>query len=142
MAKSKWPDVQEKLNNGLVEAWARDGLTDEQIAGNLGIAVSTLYAYKAEHEEFSEALKKGKAVVDFEVENALLKRALGYEYEEITYEDGKPIKKVTKQVAPDVTAAIFWLKNRKPAQWRDKREVEQNGGMVIKFLGDVGDYAD
>lgn len=120
MAKSKWPDVQDKLQSGLVEAWARDGLTDEQIAHNLGIAVSTLYVYKAEHEEFSEALKRGKEVVDYEVENALLKRALGYSYEEITYEAGKLVKTVTKQVAPDVTAQIYWLKNRKPDKWRDK----------------------
>ena len=120
MAKSKWPDVQEKLQSGLVEAWARDGLTDEQIAYNLGIAVSTFYVYKEQHEEFSEALKRGKEVVDYEVENALLKRALGYGYEEITYEEGKPVKKVTKQVAPDVTAQIYWLKNRKPDKWRDK----------------------
>ena len=82
MAKSKWPDVQDKLQSGLVEAWARDGLTDEQIAYNLGIAVSTLYVYKEQHEEFSEALKRGKEVVDYEVENALLKLALGYGYEE------------------------------------------------------------
>lgn len=141
MAKSKWPDVQDKLQSGLVEAWARDGLTDEQIAHNLGIAVSTLYAYKAEHEEFSEALKRGKEVVDYEVENALLKRALGYSYEERTYEGGLLTKTVTKQVAPDVTAQIFWLKNRKPVEWRDKHGVEHDGDLVIKFSGELDDYA-
>lgn len=142
MAKSKWPDVQDKLQSGLVEAWARDGLTDEQIAHNLGIAVSTLYAYKAEHGEFSEALKRGKEVVDYEVENALLKRALGYSYEERTYEGGLLTKTVTKQVAPDVTAQIFWLKNRKPVEWRDKHEVEHDGDLVIKFSGELDDYAE
>ena len=53
------------------------------------------------------------------MENALLKRALGYEYDEITYENGEEVKRVTKQVAPDITAQIFWLKNRKPQQRRD-----------------------
>lgn len=127
MAKSKYPEVLEKIENGLVEGWARDGLTDEQIAYNLGISINTFYRYKAEHNEFCEALKKGKEVIDYQVENALLKRALGYTYDEITYEDEKPVKKVVKQVAPDVTAQIFWLKNRKPVEWRDKRAIEHSG---------------
>ena len=66
-----------------IEGWARDGLTDEQIAHNMGISPSTLYEWKKKYPEISEALKKGKEVVDREVENALLKRALGYEYEEV-----------------------------------------------------------
>lgn len=107
----------------LLEGWARDGLTDEQIAKNIGIATSTFYEWKKKELEFSEALKKGKEVIDFEVENALLKRALGYEYEEETYENGILTKKVKKQVAPDTTAQIFWLKNRKKEQWREKVEV-------------------
>lgn len=158
MAKSKWPDVQDKLQSGLVEAWARDGLTDEQIAHNLGIAVSTLYAYKAEHEEFSEALKKGKDVIDVEVENALFKKALGYNAEIrktfkvriVDYdENGKKVREYEElktgidevHIPADTTAQIFWLKNRKPAEWRDKREVEHDGDLVIKFAGDVDDYA-
>lgn len=113
-----------------IEGWARDGLTDEQIAGNIGIRAGTLYDWKNRFPEFSEALKKGKEVVDRQVENALLKRALGYEYTETTREavqDPKSgevkmqvTKKVTKQVVPDTTAQIFWLKNRKPDNWRDK----------------------
>ena len=70
----------------LIEAWARDGLTDEQIASNMGIATSTLYNWKNEHLEILESLKKGKEVVDIQVENALLKRALGYTYKETTSE--------------------------------------------------------
>ncbi|MEY8536809.1 transposase, partial [Blautia pseudococcoides] len=70
----------------MLEGWARDGLIDEQIAENMGIVPSTLYRWKNEHEEISEALKKGKEVVDRQVENALLKRALGYSYEEVTKE--------------------------------------------------------
>lgn len=118
MAKSKWEQVKEKLI--LVEGWARDGLTDEQIANNLGISTQTFYTYQKQHLEFFEALKKGKEVIDYEVENALLKRALGYKYDEITYEYGKETKRVTKQVAPDTTAQIYWLKNRRPSKWKDK----------------------
>ena len=143
MAKSKWNDVKEKLN--LVECWARDGLTDKQIATNLNISEDTFYEYKKKYPEFSEFLKRGKEVVDYEVENSLLKRALGYEYEEKTYETvyddhqgayiEKLTKRVTKQVAPDTTAQIFWLKNRKPKVWRDKQEIEHSGNINNPFAG-------
>jgi len=237
-----------------VAAWARDGLIDEQIAKNLGVAVSTFATYKNKFPELSEALKKGKDVVDIEVENALLKRALGYSYEEVTIErivdtgqkkrhggeseltqeewefaqkyfngrccycgeltsdltkdhvkplknDGtmtfdnvvpscrscnsskkdkemmswyqstdfydkhrmqkiheyldfviqlggtlrqsKPddqlvvTKRVVKHQVPDTTAQIFWLKNRKPNEWRDKQQTELTGkdGGAIEIQG-------
>lgn len=120
-----------------LEAWARDGLTDEQIAGNAGIAVSTLYEWKKTYAEISEALKKGKEVVDIQVENALLKRALGYSYSETKVEDspdGRKVTKTVKEVLPDTTAQIFWLKNRRPDLWRDKQDIEhsgQIGGVTI-----------
>lgn len=116
----------------IIKGWARDGLTDAQICKNLGIAVGTLYEWKKKYPEIAEALKKGKEIVDREVENALLKRALGYNYVEITQERktltnefGEPYtdivetKRVTKHVIPDVTAQIIWLKHRKPQQWQD-----------------------
>ena len=115
----------------LLEGCARDGLTDEQIAKNIGIATSTFYEWKKKELEFSEALKKGKEVIDFEVENALLKRALGYEYEEETYENGILTKKVKKHVAPDTTAQIFWLKNRKPNNWKDRVETDEDKEAVV-----------
>ena len=138
MAKGKFHDWL--TNEGLlkIEAWARNGLTDEQIAHNIGIRKSTLYEWKKRFSAFSEALKKGKEVVDIQVENALLKRALGYSYTEITKErvidydpkTGEVIgshmeitKEVTKEVQPDVTAQIFWLKNRKPDVWRDRKDI-------------------
>lgn len=109
MAKSKWEDIKEKLT--LVEGWAREGLTDEQIANNLDISTSTFYEYKNKYSEFSESLKKGKEIIDFEVENALLKNAL----------DG------------NVTAQIYWLNNRKPKQWKSKREnTESNKKEISK----------
>lgn len=118
----------------VIQGWARDGLVDEQIASNMGISTSTLYDWKKKYLEFSEALKKGKEVVDREVENALLKRALGYQYTEVKTEyldDGVKVTKTAKEVIPDTTAQIFWLKNRKPEQWRDKQEIKHEGSMSI-----------
>ena len=131
MAKSKADEwlTEDKLT--LLTGWARQGLTDEQIANNMGISVASLYNYKNAHLEILEALKKGKEVVDFEVENALLKRALGYSYEEKTFEDGILKKVVVKEVQPDTTAQIFWLKNRMSAHWRDKVEVNNSNNEEI-----------
>ncbi len=126
MAKGKYQEWLEPEGLLKIEGWARDGLTDEQIANNIGISVSCLNNWKNKYVEILESLKKGKEVVDRQVENALLKRALGYEYTETTREyipeldEMKTTKKVTKRVAPDITAQIFWLKNRKPDKWRDK----------------------
>ena len=140
MARATYKDWIEKDKLILLEAWARDGLTDKQIAKNIGIAESTLYNWKNDHVEILESLKKGKEVIDIEVENALLKRALGYEYEEVkTYieENNGVIKKrkeITKKImAPDTTAQIFWLKNRNPDKWRDRKEtnVEVDTNMVV-----------
>ncbi|HAP3901962.1 TPA: helix-turn-helix domain-containing protein, partial [Enterococcus faecalis] len=101
-----------------IEGWARDGLIDKQIAQNIGVAYSTFREWVKKFPALSASLKKGKEVVDRQVENALFKSATGYEYTEITKElteNGMEItKKVKKQVAPNPTAAIFWLKNRKP----------------------------
>lgn len=133
----------------LIQGMARDGLTQQQIANNLGISIDTLIENKKKYSEFNNALKKGKEVIDFEVENALLKRALGYEYEEETYENGILTKKVKKQVAPDTTAQIFWLKNRKPNTWKDKvetdedREAVANASQVIAKIRKVAqEYTD
>jgi len=102
----------------------------EQIAHNCGCSLSTLKEWRNHYPAISAALKKGKDVVDVEVENALLKTALGYSYDEVTQErvrnpeTGKmelmETKRVTKRVLPNVTAQIFFLKNRRPDQWRSK----------------------
>lgn len=242
MAKGKYEYWLTPEGLLLLEGWARDGLTDEQIARNMGIVSSTLYDWKKRYPEISESLKRGKAIVDRQVENALLKRALGFSYTEVTkkrivdtgqkkrhkgesrlteqewefavkYFNGRcaycgeymsnptkdhvrPLhgggtltrdnvipcckkcnsskkdnemlswyqkqsfyskeraqkifdyidfvvslgeepetqdngtlivtKEVKKEVAPDVTAQIYWLKNRKPGEWRDKREPEDS----------------
>ena len=133
----------------LIQGMARNGLTQQQIADNLGINVDTLIEYKKKYTDFSEALKKGKEVVDIEVENALLKRALGYKYDEVTYENGVETKRVTKEVQPDTTAQIFWLKNRKPNNWKDRVETDEdkeavaNASQVIAKIRKVAqEYTD
>lgn len=111
-----------------IEGWARDGLTDEQIAHNMGINIATLYRWKEKYCDICESLKRGKDVVDRQVENALLKRALGYEYEEVKekFECGVMTERTVtkKEVIPDVTAQIFWLKNRKRETWADRQNIE------------------
>ena len=95
MAKGKYQEWLEPEGLLKIEGWARDGLTDEQIAEKMGISVASLYNYKKDHLEILEALKRGKDVVDREVENALLKRALGYEYDEVCeeFEGGVLVKR-------------------------------------------------
>lgn len=122
MAKGKYADWITPEGLLRLEGWARDGLTDEQIAKNIGINVGTIYEWKNRFTEISNALKKGKEVVDREVENALFKTATGF-----TGPDGK-------YYPPNTTAQIFWLKNRKPAEWRDKRDVEVSDNMSDGFL--------
>jgi hypothetical protein len=144
MAKGKYHKWLSEDGLIKIQGWARDGLIDEQIAHNMGITTKTLYEWKNKYGEISEALKKGKEVVDRQVENALLKRALGYTYDETTYEDGVETKRVTKEVTPDTTAQIFWLKNRKPTEWRDKIEQQQtvtiqDDGFLEALKGTIKD---
>ena len=133
MAKyTEWITEEGLLN---IEGCARDGLTDKQIAENIGVAYSTFRDWIKRFPALSAPLKRGKEVIDRQVENALLKRALGYEYVETTKELtdlGLTVtKQVTKQVAPDTTAQIFWLKNRKPKEWRDKKETDVTGNLSV-----------
>lgn len=110
-----------------IQGWARDGLIEKQIAHNMSISVTTLTDWKKRFPQILEALQKGKEVVDREVENALYKRALGYwvtETKTITMPDGDVrTEEIHKHIAPDTTAQIFWLKNRKPDQWREKNDL-------------------
>ncbi|MBO6015313.1 MAG: helix-turn-helix domain-containing protein [Oscillospiraceae bacterium] len=150
MAKAKYEEWLTDDGLTRITGWARDGLTDEQIAQKMGISRSTLKEWKAKYPAISAALKESKELVDRLVENALLKRALGYEYDEITEElryDKKAgemrmteTKRQRKQVAPDTTAQIFWLKNRKPDDWRDKPEPTQDQALqvAVEILGDIG----
>lgn len=111
----------------------------------MGITRSTFYEWQNKHSDISDAIKKGKEVSDYEVENAMFKSALGYEVEEVkTFiektEDGKEKKKIertTKHVAPNVTAQIFWLKNRKPDDWKDRTEQKINANVTSNKLDDI-----
>lgn len=173
MAKGKYQEWLAPEGLLKLEGWARDGLTDEDIAIKIGVNRTTLYAWMKKYPDISDALKRGKEVIDRQVENALLKRALGYEYTEDEYamyemdedeyfnaledhmmvfkmahpEAGDEdidrermafprvrqqlVKRKTKEVVPDTTAQIFWLKNRKPEVWRDKRETELSGNVGV-----------
>jgi hypothetical protein len=91
--------------------WSREGLTNAEIAKRIGISIRTLYVWKQKYPEFAEALREGKEDVDFRVENALFDKA----------------------IAGDTTAMIFWLKNRQPAKYRDKHEIESSGNIVVKI---------
>jgi transcriptional regulator with XRE-family HTH domain len=122
-----------------LEGWARDGLTEEQIAKNMGISRSTLNEWKKKYPDILNTLKKGKEVADRSVENALYESAIGKKYKvkkpikvkEVQYKDGKRVKEVEHieyaeeeiVIPPNTTAQIFWLKNRKPDVWRDKQDV-------------------
>lgn len=110
-----------------------DGLTDEQIAENIGINRKTLYEWKNKYDLICNALKRGKVVFDSEAEQALHKAGVGYFVEEvetyITETNGiqtKRIKKNKKWIPPNVTALIFWLKNRKSDKWRDRKTQDIN----------------
>lgn len=141
MAKGKYKEWIEPQGLLRLAAWKRDGLTDKQIYENIGISYTTFYQWKIDYPEFAEALKQGKEDADIQVENALFKRTVGYTYQEVTQErvpvrdeDGKIIgyelqvtKVIHKEVQPDVVAQIFWLQNRKPETWKDKRNLEMTG---------------
>lgn len=141
---AKYDEWLEDDNLTKIEAWARDGLTEEQISKNMGIAYSTLRVWKNKFSALSAALKRGKEVVDIEVENSLLKAAKGYFVDEekqyISEVNGVVTKRkeITKKyIAPNTTAQIFWLKNRKPSDWRDKNIVELDGEERVIIVDDI-----
>lgn len=119
MAKGKYEYWLTQEGLLMLEGWARDGLTDEQIAENIGIRRETLYDWKKKYPNISNVLKKSKDVADRMVENALFQNAM----------DG------------NITAQIFWLKNRKPDKWRDKPGYEDTSELdkldaILKGLKD------
>lgn len=118
--RTNWKEWVTPERLTLLEGWARSGLTNEQIARNIGVAESTLYNWLRDQPKIKEALKKGKEVIDFEVENALYKSAIGFWADD---PDGNPYE----YVKPSPGAQIFWLKNRKPHMWREKQEVQHSG---------------
>jgi hypothetical protein len=112
------------------------GATDAQLADFFSVSVSTVNLWKTEHPEFSESIKVPKAQADERVEQSLYRRALGYEHDEVDIRviDSQVVQTpIRKHYPPDSTAMIFWLKNRKPAEWRDKQDVEHSGDLIVKI---------
>lgn len=133
MAKPKYVEWLEPEGLIMIEGWARDGLSEKQIAYNMGIGLSTFKVWKNKYVAIMASLKKGKMVVDREVENALHKSATGYFVEEVeTYiekvgdKEKKKIKKTKRWIPANTASQIYWLKNRKPEVWRERREDEQS----------------
>ena len=147
MAKSKAEKWLEPDGLLRIEGWARDGLTEEQIAKNMGVSRSTLSDYKVKYPDILRAIKNSKEVADREVENALFNKATGYtvklkkpmkvrhvEYDEVS---GRKVAEYDRieyieeevHVPADTTAQIFWLKNRKSNEWRDKVTVTDESSL-------------
>lgn len=150
MAKSKASYWLTSDGLTLLSGWAREGLTDEQIAHNTGISRSTLKEWKKKYPTISAALKKAKEIVDYEVENALLQKCFGYNVKVLKHVKLKTSKynkngfKISEKeeiievydevhVPADTTAQIIWLKNRQPNKWRDKPKeaTNENEGVII-----------
>lgn len=112
----------------LAENYALLGATDAEMADFFGVSEQTLNTWKKKYPEFLESLKKGKAVADANVASRLYSRAIGYDAKATKFatNEGKITDKVEyiEHYPPDTTVAIFWLKNRQPGKWRDKKEVE------------------
>lgn len=140
------PSLYSPTMNEWVEKLCKLGATDMELADFLHVDVATVNRWKIEHPDFCESIKKGKEFADANVADRLYQRAMGFEHdsEEIkVVSDGNnqgssiervPIRKI---YPPDTVAAIFWLKNRRPKEWRDKQEIEHKGaipvtGMIIE----------
>ena len=154
MAKGKYEKWLEPDNLLLLEAWARDGLTNEQIAHNMCISLTTLKDWRNKYPPISTALKRGKEIVDIIAENTLYDKALGFtkiikkpiKVKEVLYKEGRRISEKEHIeyadeevfVPPDITALIFWLKNRKSNVWRNKPSTE-NADILDKLDKVIGD---
>lgn len=123
-------DVEEWLEDDnlmLLECWSRDGYTFQDIANRIGITTKTLSRWREEYDDIDKALKQGREIIDYKVENALLKSALGYKTKEVTVittlRNGKMVEEtkqtVTREQAPNVSAIQTWLYNRCRDKWRN-----------------------
>lgn len=122
------------LDMGMIETLYGFGMIDEQVAQVIGISIDALNDWKKD-EKFLLALKAGKRISDDRVERSLYERATGYSHPDVDIRqyEGQVIKtEIIKHYPPDPTSMIFWLKNRRRAEWRDKQEVEHSGVVVLK----------
>lgn len=121
---------------------AQTGATDEEIAELFEVSTRTLHRWKLEHPEFCHSLKAAKELADERVERALFQKAIGYRFQAVKiFMPGGSTEPVyapyVEEAAPDTTAAIFWLKNRKPEEWRDKQEVTGANGGPISVVNEI-----
>lgn len=132
--KEEFPKIAEKM--------CELGATDDEIAEAFGVCVRSIHSWKHQHEEFSSSLKTGKALADERVERSLYQKATGYNVTEQQavkvkveqYKEEVEVVDVEKHIAADTTAAIFWLKNRRSQDWRDKHEVEHTASGALADL--------
>lgn len=113
------------------------GAIDKTLADFFGVCEKTINNWKEDHAEFLQSLKEGKASADAEVAKSLFQRATGYQHEDThvsNYQGDITLTKLIKHYPPDTTAGIFWLKNRKSAEWRDKQDVEHSGEVKVNIL--------
>ena len=134
-----------KYTKEVVETLAKHikkGSTITSACDAVGISKQTFYDWKKNKADFSDAIKKAQSVADKKVENALFKTAVGYTVTEKEYRsmqmrgfetEKKLVKTVKKKVLPNVTAQIFWLKNRNPEEWKDKQDIEHSGEVGVKY---------
>lgn len=133
----------------LLESWARDGYTLQDIADKIGVTRSTLGRWRDKYKEIAKAIDTGKEFIDYKVENALLKSALGFTTKEIKVTVGRQIKdgktfEITKEttvreIAPNVTACMAWLNNRRPDKWKRNRDKvleleDEDSNLTVKIV--------
>lgn len=144
--RPKIDNLYEKWVTGKEEAIiaaCRNGADSEGLAKVVGCGKTTLFKLQRQYDEFKELIKEGKEVADAKVESALYRRAIGYDFEETTTRVvvGKEgvgnvthVTKVKKHIPPDTTAQIFWLKNRKPTEWRDRQEMDVTVNPFLELM--------
>lgn len=152
MAKGKYEQWLKPEGLAQLEMWARQGLTSADIAKNIGIARQTFEKWKSEHSDIGDSIKKGNVCADQVVENALYRRAQGYdaiEQEKRLLPDPVTgdlvlmvVKERVRHIPPDTTAQIFWLKNRCPEVWREKQREEASGDNEVIVTFDVDEEDD
>lgn len=137
MAGGRPTDYNPDIHPAIAESLARKGLTNTEIADGIGIATSTFHNWRDAHPEFMDAVKRGKDSADDNVEKSLYNRAIGYETtEEKALNIGGELVKtnVKVNIHPDPTSIIFWLKNRRPREWRDRKEISGPEGGPIRLV--------
>jgi hypothetical protein len=119
-----------------------NGATNRELADFFRVNETTIWQWAHTHPAFSNALKVGKDLADERVVQSLYRRAVGYSFDAVhisNYQGSVSQTPIVEHVPPDVTAGIFWLKNRRPAEWRDVKAVEHSGSVTHKHVSELTD---